>query len=536
LENIKRKVPAGRKQPASQQRLLPTETPPQGASGDSQSLQDQIDRLTGSQESMRDLVGLLEGKYQTVLNELVSVQRTVVQQAGLIQNLMQYHSVSPGGELNTSLYATSAELFGGGSQNSSQFGQFVQAGEQKSLPGGDFTGPSLERMNQLAARAAQAPRVTRVPSPPPQPSSNRQALAAAGERRPLDSSSSLAQALGPFLSGLQARSLSPDNLPTNSTLPPDAFLLPSGGDGLTQFPGYAGLEVFTIGQLVERDGNGAEFSAHPNDSAGPWTGSSAQTPGSSLEVPFSGSSVSSSSDSDLSISRSASPRLRVRRGAYVPGWAVPPRVLVVDDDAVSRTLSSKLLHIAGCTFDVAVDGEVAVQRMNLEKYDLVLMDIVMPKLDGVSATSQIRQFDLSTPIISMTSNSTPSDLKTYFQHGMNDILSKPFGRDNLINVLEKHLMHLKVIGHLNQVPRSLGIPPLNDASFDQALTLPMTSVGEFDYRPNPLAGMGVSDADYELLVQGIVSDGLGTPHKRGFLEDDESGSNDMKRQRFEVVE
>jgi hypothetical protein len=57
----------------------------------------------------------------------------------------------------------------------------------------------------------------------------------------------------------------------------------------------------------------------------------------------------------------------------VPGWAVPPRVLLVDDDAVSRRLSSKFLQVFGCMIDVAVDGVGAVNKMNLEKYDLVLM-------------------------------------------------------------------------------------------------------------------------------------------------------------------
>ena len=73
-------------------------------------------------------------------------------------------------------------------------------------------------------------------------------------------------------------------------------------------------------------------------------------------------------------SSSSQQKLRVRRAAFVPGgWAVPPRVLLVDDDAVIRKLSSKFLKIFGCTTDVAVDGIGAVTKMNLEKYDLVLM-------------------------------------------------------------------------------------------------------------------------------------------------------------------
>ena len=60
----------------------------------------------------------------------------------------------------------------------------------------------------------------------------------------------------------------------------------------------------------------------------------------------------------------------------------------------------------------------------------------MPKLDGVSATSLIRQFDHMTPIISMTSNSKPSEIIKYYSSGMNDILPKPFTKDGLLDMLE----------------------------------------------------------------------------------------------------
>ncbi len=83
-----------------------------------------------------------------------------------------------------------------------------------------------------------------------------------------------------------------------------------------------------------------------------------------------------------------------------PRWTAPPRVLLVDDDEVCRRLSSKFLQVFGCSIDYAVDGMSAVSKMNAQRYDLVLMDIVMPNLDGMSATSLIRQFDQSTPIIS----------------------------------------------------------------------------------------------------------------------------------------
>lgn len=74
-----------------------------------------------------------------------------------------------------------------------------------------------------------------------------------------------------------------------------------------------------------------------------------------------------------------------RKPAYVPGWTVPPRVLLVEDDAVCRKLSSKFLQIFGCEIDVAVDGVSAVNKMNHQKYDLVLM--VSPRSLSLPPTS-----------------------------------------------------------------------------------------------------------------------------------------------------
>ncbi|KAJ7628035.1 hypothetical protein DFH06DRAFT_1006579 [Mycena polygramma] len=120
------------------------------------------------------------------------------------------------------------------------------------------------------------------------------------------------------------------------------------------------------------------------------------------------------------------------------GWAAPPHVLVVDDDAVCRLLSSKFLQVLGCSIDIAVDGVGAVNKMNenREKYDLVLMDIAMPNLDGVSASAMIRNFDTRTPIISMTSKARPNELWAYHSSGMNDILAKPFTKEGLFAMLE----------------------------------------------------------------------------------------------------
>ncbi|CAK7897878.1 transcription factor Skn7p [[Candida] anglica] len=115
-------------------------------------------------------------------------------------------------------------------------------------------------------------------------------------------------------------------------------------------------------------------------------------------------------------------------------------VLLVEDDNVCIQLCRKFLVKYGCQVTVATDGLNAISTVEHTKYDLVLMDIVMPNLDGATATSVIRSFDTKTPIIAMTGNIEEYDLVTYLQNGMSDILAKPFTKDDLYSILSKHLL------------------------------------------------------------------------------------------------
>ncbi|KAI8968554.1 hypothetical protein BDF20DRAFT_897018 [Mycotypha africana] len=146
------------------------------------------------------------------------------------------------------------------------------------------------------------------------------------------------------------------------------------------------------------------------------------------------------------------------------GWTVPPRILLVDDDSVYRDLSGKLLKVFGCTIDLAKDGTEALKKMGLEKYDLILMDIVMPKMDGISATRNIRQYDALTPIISMTSNFSHNDILQYIGSGMTDILPKPFSKRTLFQMLDKYCAHLKAIQQVHGIDITLAhaaaLPPV----------------------------------------------------------------------------
>lgn len=126
---------------------------------------------------------------------------------------------------------------------------------------------------------------------------------------------------------------------------------------------------------------------------------------------------------------------RKKSAVIDPGWMRQPRILLVEDDPTCRQIGGKFLYSYACAIDTAVstkphtirvplltrgsklDGLEAVSKLQEGvKYDLILMDIIMPNLDGVSACHLIRQFD-RTPIIAMTSNIRSDDIQMYFQHG-----------------------------------------------------------------------------------------------------------------------
>jgi hypothetical protein len=85
---------------------------------------------------------------------------------------------------------------------------------------------------------------------------------------------------------------------------------------------------------------------------------------------------------------------------------------------------------------------------------------------------------------------------------MNDVLAKPFTKNGLFGILDKHLIHLKAIQLSGEVPRSMGVPPLSHSGLVDAFTNGISTWSvQSDAVPNPLAGMGWSDETYQLVLQ-----------------------------------
>jgi len=113
------------------------------------------------------------------------------------------------------------------------------------------------------------------------------------------------------------------------------------------------------------------------------------------------------------------------------------RVLLVEDNEINREVAFGLLEDAHLSLDTAENGEIAVQKITHQEYDLVLMDMQMPVMDGVTATRAIRSNPRlqSLPVIGMTANAMDRDRQTCLEAGMNDYLTKPIDPDKLFDAL-----------------------------------------------------------------------------------------------------
>lgn len=120
----------------------------------------------------------------------------------------------------------------------------------------------------------------------------------------------------------------------------------------------------------------------------------------------------------------------------------PAHVLVVDDNATNRMVAQSLIEMFDCTSEAAEDGAEAVEAARSGRFDLILMDIRMPRMDGVAATRAIRALPGragTTPIIALTANADPDEAETYLAAGMNGVVEKPMKPEHLLNALQRAL-------------------------------------------------------------------------------------------------
>jgi len=116
-----------------------------------------------------------------------------------------------------------------------------------------------------------------------------------------------------------------------------------------------------------------------------------------------------------------------------------PRILVVDDEAGIRELLSKTLAVAEYDVDVAPGGQEALERLHREQYNLLITDLRMPGVDGLTLIREARRFMPQLPIIIITGYSTEASAIEAINLGVNGYLTKPFRVPKVLSVAAKAL-------------------------------------------------------------------------------------------------
>jgi two-component system CheB/CheR fusion protein len=123
-----------------------------------------------------------------------------------------------------------------------------------------------------------------------------------------------------------------------------------------------------------------------------------------------------------------------------PGTGRKLRILLAEDNQVNRMLATELLRGQGHTVETAEDGREALARLAAQRFDLVLMDVRMPGLDGIEATEAIRRGeagDPAIPIIALTAHALKGDRERFLAAGMSDYVSKPINLEELNTVMAR---------------------------------------------------------------------------------------------------
>ncbi len=117
------------------------------------------------------------------------------------------------------------------------------------------------------------------------------------------------------------------------------------------------------------------------------------------------------------------------------------KVLVAEDSSVIQNLLKKILLFENCKITSAKDGQLALDKFNGEDFDLVIMDINLPSVDGLEATKKIRSIKNKkgkVPIIGISGNAKNHPVETFMKAGMNEYLQKPLDYDELIELVKRY--------------------------------------------------------------------------------------------------
>jgi CheY-like chemotaxis protein len=119
------------------------------------------------------------------------------------------------------------------------------------------------------------------------------------------------------------------------------------------------------------------------------------------------------------------------------------RILVAEDNIVNQKLALRILEKLGFKADAVANGSEAIHAIETIPYDLVLMDVQMPEMDGLAATSRIRERERISgkriPIIALTAHALAGDKERFLAAGLDDYVAKPLKVDDLVSAIDRQL-------------------------------------------------------------------------------------------------
>ncbi len=115
------------------------------------------------------------------------------------------------------------------------------------------------------------------------------------------------------------------------------------------------------------------------------------------------------------------------------------KVLVAEDYLVNQEVTQDILELMDVEVRIAENGKEVLDKCETDQYDLILMDIQMPEMDGYQACRELRKRGSEIPIIALTANALPGDREKCIESGMDDYISKPIEASKLEEVLKKYL-------------------------------------------------------------------------------------------------
>lgn len=154
----------------------------------------------------------------------------------------------------------------------------------------------------------------------------------------------------------------------------------------------------------------------------------------------------------------------VRYKVVEPEWIGRSiHILIVDDNMMNQDLMANILAYWGFSFSIASNGKEAVEQIKTGHFDLVMMDIQMPEMDGYSATIQIRkELKSDIPIIAMTAHAMSGEREKCITLGMNDYISKPVNEQELLRLIEKVTVPNPMVGNTSSAFVYLDLDYLKD--------------------------------------------------------------------------